>query len=111
MSVQIVNMALSVTQSWTRYARCAEYGAPGMFPSDQDEVGIELAKQTCDGCPVKALCLADAMDRGEQWGVWGGLTTSERQAMRRNEQRRAARQTKIVTAQDLADIAAMDGAA
>jgi len=30
------------------------------------------AKELCAGCPVRAGCLAGALDRGEPWGVWGG---------------------------------------
>jgi WhiB family redox-sensing transcriptional regulator len=33
---------------------------------------LERAKALCAGCPVKAACLAGALDRGEPWGVWGG---------------------------------------
>ena len=33
---------------------------------------LELAKSFCAGCPVRAACLAGALDRGEPWGVWGG---------------------------------------
>lgn len=33
---------------------------------------IEAAKQLCGGCPIRAACLAGALDRQEPWGVWGG---------------------------------------
>ncbi len=33
---------------------------------------VELAKALCQACPVRAECLAGALDRGEPWGVWGG---------------------------------------
>jgi WhiB family redox-sensing transcriptional regulator len=33
---------------------------------------LELAKSFCADCPVRAACLAGALDRGEPWGVWGG---------------------------------------
>jgi len=36
-------------------------------PSD-----VELAKSLCGGCPVRAECLAGALERREPWGVWGG---------------------------------------
>lgn len=33
---------------------------------------VEFAKTLCQDCPVKADCLAGALDRAEPWGVWGG---------------------------------------
>ncbi len=36
-------------------------------PSD-----VELAKSLCGPCPVRAHCLASALERREPWGVWGG---------------------------------------
>jgi len=33
---------------------------------------VEVAKALCQGCPVRAECLAGALDRREPWGVWGG---------------------------------------
>jgi WhiB family transcriptional regulator, redox-sensing transcriptional regulator len=36
------------------------------------------AKQICATCPVRAQCLAWALESREPWGVWGGLTPSER---------------------------------
>jgi len=33
---------------------------------------LELAKELCAACPVRAECLAQALERGEPHGVWGG---------------------------------------
>ena len=33
---------------------------------------IEFAKQLCGACPMRAECLAGALERREPWGVWGG---------------------------------------
>jgi WhiB family transcriptional regulator, redox-sensing transcriptional regulator len=33
---------------------------------------MELAKAVCLECPVRAECLAGALERREPWGVWGG---------------------------------------
>lgn len=46
-----------------------------------------LAKKLCDQCPVKAQCLAYALANEEEFGMWGGTTPRQRQAMR---DRRAA---------------------
>ena len=33
---------------------------------------LERAKELCGDCPVRATCLAGALEREEPWGVWGG---------------------------------------
>ena len=33
---------------------------------------VEYAKTICTDCPIKADCLAGALERREPWGVWGG---------------------------------------
>jgi WhiB family redox-sensing transcriptional regulator len=56
---------------------------------------IAAAKAVCAGCPVRELCLGDAMaseDPASRWGVTGGLSATERTRLfdtRRREQRRA----------------------
>jgi WhiB family redox-sensing transcriptional regulator len=36
-------------------------------PSD-----LERAKELCTDCPIRRACLAEALNRAEPWGVWGG---------------------------------------
>ncbi len=38
---------------------------------------LERAKALCGQCPVRAGCLAGALDRREPWGVWGGEIFSQ----------------------------------
>ncbi|HET9650325.1 MAG TPA: WhiB family transcriptional regulator [Microlunatus sp.] len=33
---------------------------------------VEAAKALCGDCPLRAECLAGALERREPWGVWGG---------------------------------------
>lgn len=39
---------------------------------------VRAAKSVCYLCPVRRECLEYALAAGERWGVWGGLTTPER---------------------------------
>ena len=54
-------------------ARCADGNGTltGLFFSD-DVVDIARAKAMCSLCPLRAGCLAGALEREEPWGVWGG---------------------------------------
>lgn len=65
---------------WAAQAKCGT--------SDPDELFVkgaaqQSAKQVCQGCPVIAECLADALDSRVEFGVWGGKTERERRALLR----------------------------
>jgi len=46
-----------------------------------DETRAEEAKAICNGCKRRTACLEKAL-RSEEYGVWGGATPEERQAIR-----------------------------
>jgi WhiB family transcriptional regulator, redox-sensing transcriptional regulator len=46
-------------------------GDPDLWFADHP-ADLERAKQLCGGCPIRAQCLATAIEREEPWGVWGG---------------------------------------
>ena len=64
---------------WRERAACSGQPAHIWFPpgADAEEHATE-AKQVCGGCPVSADCLEQALADREQHGIWGGLTTDER---------------------------------
>lgn len=49
---------------------------------DEDYTLPRVAKKFCDECPVRQQCLEYALQVDEQYGVWGGLTARERQALK-----------------------------
>jgi hypothetical protein len=51
------------------------------FPGDS--VTAARAKRVCAACPLRLPCLAVALARNEQFGVWGGLTETERRPLPR----------------------------
>jgi WhiB family redox-sensing transcriptional regulator len=66
---------------------------PDLFHPDGDAgVAVLLvaeAKLWCRRCPVQERCLAEALERGEPYGVWGGMDEQERRELLRH--RAAAR--------------------
>jgi WhiB family redox-sensing transcriptional regulator len=48
---------------------------------------IDKAKAVCARCTVTEQCLQYALENGQDYGVWGGLSEDERRALKR----RAAR--------------------
>ena len=49
---------------------CRTFGADLWFA--EDPADLEQAKSLCLDCPARAACLAGALSRREEWGVWGG---------------------------------------
>lgn len=55
--------------AWTELAACKGRGDL-FFDSDK----IETALAICAICPIQERCRQEALDNGEVFGVWGGLT-------------------------------------
>ena len=66
--------------SWVVQARCAGDPPDALFVRGAAQ---RTAYQRCVGSPVRHVCLADALQCGCDYGVWGGLTERERRAIRR----------------------------
>ncbi|MFD9692321.1 WhiB family transcriptional regulator [Kitasatospora sp. NPDC059088] len=73
-----------------RGAACTEVDPNLFFPTGDDEFSERRARQICAGCPVREMCLALALKRGEPHGIFGGLDETERKDLAR-KQRRAGR--------------------
>lgn len=43
------------------------------------------AKKICRGCPVRHPCLQYAMETGQRFGIWGGLSERERRLLSRSD--------------------------
>jgi WhiB family redox-sensing transcriptional regulator len=78
------------TGDWRERAACLSEDADLFFPIGNTGlalVQIEEAKMVCLRCPVRETCLEWALSKGEDAGVWGGLSEDERKALRRRESR------------------------
>ena len=72
-------MSRTQAVTWFEQARCR--GADDeLFPEGKQQ---KRATAICVGCPVRAECLAEALDNRIEWGVWGGMTERERRALLR----------------------------
>lgn len=103
-----MSTALRALATAPRYAEayaveaCSQLTDPDlMFPDmAAEDRGLSLAnnspaaraaKAVCAGCPVRDLCLEYAVAHREPWGIWGGMTAKEREALRRRMSRAQAR--------------------
>lgn len=70
----------AVPEDWTTAAACRDVDPDELFVTGAAQ---NRAKAVCLGCPVRAQCLADALDNRVEFGVWGGMTERERRALLR----------------------------
>ena len=67
---------------WMANGRCRDIHPSVFFPSDG--LGVEVAKQICVDCPVRAACLEYALANRIDHGVWGGASERERRRILRS---------------------------
>lgn len=67
---------------WRDAANCASTDPELFFPDSSD---VRAAKKICAACDVTAICLQYSLDNHIKHGVWGGLSSLERRALRRKK--------------------------
>ena len=76
----------SLDRSWQPVALCRGNHSHLFFPpstterKDERERREDRAKSICTVCPVRNPCYDYAMTIREPYGIWGGLTESERRS-------------------------------
>jgi len=76
--------------TWRDHAACLDEDPELFFPIGNTGPALiqtEKAKAVCRRCEVIEDCLSWAMDSRQEEGVWGGLSTEERGALRRRNAR------------------------
>lgn len=68
----------SALPRWFDRAACTEQDPELFFDPSQARAAV----QVCADCLVRVECLAHALERGEQLGVWGGKTERQRRDLR-----------------------------
>lgn len=66
---------------WYERALCAQTDPEAFFPEKGGST--REAKKVCAVCPVRAECLAYALEHDERFGIWGGLSERERRRLKR----------------------------
>lgn len=85
-NIKRLPMPIHESYEWQYEGRCRGMD-PEAFFSPEAERGAkrarreEAAKALCSQCPVIAECRAHALSAQEPYGVWGGLTESDRIAL------------------------------
>ena len=74
---------------WQLRGACRDLDSSVFFHPDGERgpdraARITRAKQVCNGCPVLHQCRRHALTVQEPYGVWGGLSESERSDMLRD---------------------------
>jgi WhiB family redox-sensing transcriptional regulator len=80
-------------RGWRDRAACRGTNSELFFPVGDDGPArrqIAEAKRVCANCPARAICLEEALSSGEDEGIFGGHTPTERRALKRHA-RNAAR--------------------
>ncbi len=68
-------------QTWTSRANCIGVDPELFFP--ERGASTREAKEVCRGCAARDDCLEYALDNGEKFGIWGGMSERERRRLRR----------------------------
>ena len=79
--------------TWRDRAACLGVDPELFFPdgnAGRALLQIEEAKTVCRRCEVAQTCLKWAMESGQDAGVWGGLSSEERRALKRRARVRRA---------------------
>lgn len=76
-------MEWPVHARWEARAACRDADPNIFFPEKgATKAAVREAKAVCRACPVKAECLAGALERREMYGIWGGTTETDRRKLR-----------------------------
>ena len=75
---------------WRESAACRRHDPELFFPignTGPARAEIHRAKAICAACPVRAECLAFALETHQDYGIWGGCDEDERRVLRRQRRR------------------------
>lgn len=71
--------------NWQDDANCLGVDPDLFFP--ERGASTREAKEVCRSCVVREQCLEFALQNGEKFGIWGGMSERERRRIRRQRAR------------------------
>ena len=83
----------NTSKDWRERAACIDQNPELFFPTGITGTALlqlEQAKRVCEACPVREDCLRWAMELGQDYGVWGGVSEEERRSLKRRAARKRA---------------------
>lgn len=81
-SPRLAAKSIEQTLDWRSRAACLGED-PEIFFCEEDPTALEEAKKICRPCEVREECLDYALTIGEEFGVWGGLSETEKRKLRK----------------------------
>ncbi|MFW2243383.1 WhiB family transcriptional regulator [Rhodococcus opacus] len=89
-----------IDQDWQHRASCRGTDTDMFFSPDGEHVGasvpvVSAPPQICHNCPVLADCRAHALTTTEAYGIWGGMSETERARRTRRRARHTARPARM----------------
>lgn len=75
--------ALAELGEWQDDAACRDAPTRIFFPEAGDPETSHWVAMFCDLCPVRTACLEWALTNRERYGIWGGMTESDRRRILR----------------------------
>lgn len=80
--VEIVELLSGMEdRGWQARSNCMGVDPDLFFP--ERGASTREAKEVCRGCVVREDCLEYALENGEKFGIWGGMSERERRRLRR----------------------------
>ena len=80
--MELVTTLQGEVPDWQSRANCMGVDPDLFFP--ERGASTREAKEVCRGCVVQDDCLEYALENGEKFGIWGGLSERERRRIRRS---------------------------
>jgi WhiB family redox-sensing transcriptional regulator len=68
---------------WLEFRNCAGMDTNLFYTERGSNNAIVEARRICNGCIVKNDCLQYALTNNELYGIWGGMTSTERKHYKR----------------------------